>query len=269
MFGLDPRFLSPSPVASPRPFRGVQRTVSLVLALAMTAGPSRAQEFVLSPGRAAQRQRCFAQQDGILRAVRGYELDFNTQVTSIPWDGLVRGGYLDSLPIDPGQGVGAGGEPQGGSHSNYLLTGDSGTGLWCSVHGPATGSGPGAPPAAPASDPMVLERCRAQQMMILGAMTLLNLEADANYTSIVWSQLRDRGYLSRIPEDPGEGAHSHMNYALARPQDGGITCMRHGALLRSATPGSVQGGTAPAVPASPSGRTALPEPEPEMGFLGN
>ncbi len=70
---------------------------------------------------------CYANQKTIAGAVEMYNLDFNQNLTTIPWTELKTAGYLQSIPTDPGAGP--------NSNSNYTLTGNSGDGISCSVHG--------------------------------------------------------------------------------------------------------------------------------------
>jgi prepilin-type N-terminal cleavage/methylation domain-containing protein len=77
----------------------------------------------------ANTRACYANQKTVVGAVEMYNLDKNTRVTVLQglWDSLKKGGYLQSVPADPGQGSGTSG--------HYILV-TSGNGINCSAHGP-------------------------------------------------------------------------------------------------------------------------------------
>jgi len=72
---------------------------------------------------------CYANQKTIAGAVEMYNLDFNQNLTSIPWNDLQANGYLQSVPGDPGYG------PPSNSSENYQLSQGSGDGIYCTKHG--------------------------------------------------------------------------------------------------------------------------------------
>lgn len=72
---------------------------------------------------------CYANQKTIVGAIEMYNLDKNTKRTTLDgafFQALKSGGYLQSIPQDPGQGP--------GTSSNYLTT-DTKNGIKCTVHG--------------------------------------------------------------------------------------------------------------------------------------
>ncbi len=78
---------------------------------------------------------CYANQKTIAGAVEMYNLDNNTLRTDVGLtflDELVEGGYLQTIPRDPGQGSRSG--------SNYHAA-HGGAGIACQVHGSIPGSG--------------------------------------------------------------------------------------------------------------------------------
>jgi hypothetical protein len=73
---------------------------------------------------------CYANQKTISGAVEMYNLDKGTKVTTLDahfFEVLKSGGYLQSIPQDPGQGS--------GSSSNYQMTAGGPNGIRCKVHG--------------------------------------------------------------------------------------------------------------------------------------
>lgn len=82
--------------------------------------------------RQANQRACFANQKTIIGAIYMYNLDKNIKTDptgnySRYADELRRGGYIRSIPQDPGQGP--------NSEHHYELTGQQGTGIRCTVHG--------------------------------------------------------------------------------------------------------------------------------------
>jgi prepilin-type N-terminal cleavage/methylation domain-containing protein len=76
----------------------------------------------------ANTRACYANQKTVVGAMEMYNLDKNTKRTSL--DGtffvsLKSGGYLQSVPQDPGQGA--------GSSAHYQAT-DANNGIKCTVH---------------------------------------------------------------------------------------------------------------------------------------
>ena len=72
---------------------------------------------------------CYANQKTIAGAMEMYNLDKNTKRTQLDaawFTALHSGGYLQTLPQDPGQG--------GGTSANYQAT-DTGSGIKCITHG--------------------------------------------------------------------------------------------------------------------------------------
>lgn len=85
---------------------------------------------------------CYANQKTLVGAIEMFDLDRKTRTTVLDDALFVRlksGGYLQSIPQDPGQGTGTSG--------HYILT-TSGNGIRCQVHGsiqdsePATSGSP-------------------------------------------------------------------------------------------------------------------------------
>lgn len=74
----------------------------------------------------ARARSCFANQKVLAGAIEMYNLDFNTNVTDIRPEILLREGYLRSIPVDPGYGE--------GSWRHYALT-PQGVGIFCTHHG--------------------------------------------------------------------------------------------------------------------------------------
>jgi len=76
----------------------------------------------------ANTRACYANQKTVAGALEMYNLDKNTRCTALGsvWQQLKSGGYLQSVPQDPGQGT--------GSSSNYQWT-PGGNGIKCGSHG--------------------------------------------------------------------------------------------------------------------------------------
>ncbi|MBI4860851.1 MAG: prepilin-type N-terminal cleavage/methylation domain-containing protein [Candidatus Riflebacteria bacterium] len=77
----------------------------------------------------ANTRACYANQKTVAGAIEMYNLDKNTKRTVLEsslWTSLKSGGYLQSIPQDPGQGS--------GSSSQYQWT-SNGNGIKCSSHG--------------------------------------------------------------------------------------------------------------------------------------
>jgi len=76
----------------------------------------------------ANTRACYANQKTVAGAVEMYNLDKNTRVSTLSglWTALKSGGYLQSIPQDPGQGPGTSGQ--------YQLT-TANNGIKCSSHG--------------------------------------------------------------------------------------------------------------------------------------
>lgn len=76
----------------------------------------------------ANTRACYANQKTVVGAMEMYNLDKNTKRTVLDpsfFQSLKSGGYLQSVPQDPGQGV--------GTSSNYQAT-DANNGIKCSIH---------------------------------------------------------------------------------------------------------------------------------------
>lgn len=90
----------------------------------------------------ANNRACFANQKTLVGATEMYNLDKNTKVTQLTvqfLQELKTGGYLQSIPQDPGQGP--------GTEGNYYFTEESPNGIACKVHGSIDGKIPPAPGA--------------------------------------------------------------------------------------------------------------------------
>lgn len=77
----------------------------------------------------ANTRACYANQKTVVGAMEMYNLDKNTKRTTLDatfFNDLKSGGYLQSVPQDPGFGP--------GSSSDYAAT-NSGNGITCSKHG--------------------------------------------------------------------------------------------------------------------------------------
>jgi len=112
-------------------------TVATVGALAAIAVPN----FKAARERANFRA-CYANQKTVAGALELYNLDKNTKIRELTpqvWQDLKTGGYLQIVPIDPGQGE--------GSASNYYFTDKASSGIACRVHGSIQGEIKGALPA--------------------------------------------------------------------------------------------------------------------------
>lgn len=81
----------------------------------------------------ANTRACYANQKTVVGAIEMYNLDKNTKRTTLDatfFLALKSGGYLQSIPQDPGAGP--------GSSVNYGLTA-TGNGIRCTVHGQIQG----------------------------------------------------------------------------------------------------------------------------------
>ena len=77
----------------------------------------------------ANTRACYANQKTVVGAIEMYNLDKNTKRTTLDtgfWIALKSGGYLQSIPQDPGQGSGT---------SGHYRTTDTKFGMTCDVHG--------------------------------------------------------------------------------------------------------------------------------------
>jgi prepilin-type N-terminal cleavage/methylation domain-containing protein len=77
----------------------------------------------------ANTRACYANQKTVVGAMEMYNLDKNTKRTTLDpgfFQSLKSGGYLQSVPQDPGQGP--------GSSSNYKDT-NANNGIKCGIHG--------------------------------------------------------------------------------------------------------------------------------------
>ena len=82
--------------------------------------------------RRANQRACYANQKTIAGAVEMYNLDFNTNLTTVAGleGSLESQGYLQQYPNDPG-GVGS-----------YTMEATTGNGITCSEHGPIQATTP-------------------------------------------------------------------------------------------------------------------------------
>lgn len=81
--------------------------------------------------------------------------------------------------------------------------------------------------------------CFANQKTLAGAIEMYGLDFGTVVTRLspeVWQELKQRGYLQRVPDDPGAGPGSHSNYVLASSSGNGLLCLRHGALQAARDP---------------------------------
>ena len=77
----------------------------------------------------ANSRACYANQKTVVGAMEMYNLDKNTKRTTLDpgfFTSLKSGGYLQSIPQDPGQGP--------GTSANYKES-TSGNGIQCTIHG--------------------------------------------------------------------------------------------------------------------------------------
>ena len=78
----------------------------------------------------ANTRACYANQKTVVGAMEMYNLDKNTKRTTLDagfFTSLKSGGYLQSIPQDPGQGP--------GTSTDYAATSVN-NGIKCNVHGP-------------------------------------------------------------------------------------------------------------------------------------
>jgi competence protein ComGC len=238
-------------------------SVPLVGALAAVAVPN----FRAARLRANQRA-CFANQKTLAGATEMYNLDNNTDVKELTpkfLKQLQQGGYMMSIPSDPGQGK--------GSRENYYLVHGGNDYIACKVHGSISGETPGSQPAPPpaakgsagpgipmigtilkgimalgpsrgvsqrpgfgggfqhASEKANRRACFANQKTIAGATEMYNLDYNTNVTKIdkaFLDKLKNDGYLQSVPDDPGEGAGSWSHYYSTEKSQNGIACTVHG-----------------------------------------
>lgn len=119
------------PKAPPKPTRRFKITVLEILIVVMIIGVLAA---IATPKFSAARPRantraCYANQKTIVGAIEMYNLDRNTKRTVLDasfYTSLRSGGYLQSIPQDPGQGP--------GTSANYAMTSEL-NGIKCKVHG--------------------------------------------------------------------------------------------------------------------------------------
>ena len=77
----------------------------------------------------ANTRACYANQKTVVGAMEMYNLDKNTKRTSLDstfFEQMKSGGYLQSVPQDPGEGP--------GSHHHYEAC-NEGNGIRCTLHG--------------------------------------------------------------------------------------------------------------------------------------
>ena len=81
----------------------------------------------------ANQRACYANQKTIAGATEMYNLDYNTSITDLGGGSVLQqlkdNGYLQSVPDDPGAGI--------GSSANYVLNNGD---ISCSTHGAIQGS---------------------------------------------------------------------------------------------------------------------------------
>lgn len=72
--------------------------------------------------------------------------------------------------------------------------------------------------------------CYANQKVVIGALVQYNLDFNTSYVTdpIEFGKLASEGYLQTIPEDPGGGPGSHVNYKLDPAVQDSIYCSQHG-----------------------------------------
>ncbi len=251
------------------------RSLFLFFALAtgseLEAAPG---ESFATPWGMIQRIRCFRIQREIRDSLRSIGATPSTSFEALPWAELQSRGGL-AMPTDPGGG------PR--SHPNYEFMPGTVFGVACVRHGtpglsfgpppgPYPGQYPGRYPVPPGSgepelSPEVDQRieCRANQYLLLGALTRASLESDIDPDRLRWAPMRATGYLPKLLDDPGAGPGSHENYRLDRGL-GSIVCQRHGNLTSHIRPAV---GLRP--PSPPPLPTSMPRlvPAGEVGFLGN
>jgi competence protein ComGC len=83
-----------------------------------------------------------------------------------------------------------------------------------------------------------LRACYATQKTIVGATEMYNLDKNTKVTELTpkfFEELRSGGYLQSIPQDPGQGAGTEMNYVFV-PDGNGIACKVHGSIDGSHKP---------------------------------
>lgn len=99
--------------------------IAIIGVLASIAVPS----FQEARKRSNQRA-CYANQKVVIGALVQYNLDFNTSYDTDPieFGKLASEGYLQSIPQDPGGGV--------GSHTRYKLDPAVEDSIYCTQHGP-------------------------------------------------------------------------------------------------------------------------------------
>ncbi len=199
----------------------------------------------------ANKRACFANQKVLMGATEMYNLDYNTNVETLDkefLEKLKKEGYLMAIPNDPGQGD--------GTWSNYQFTGDDGPGMACKAHGSIDGTIPGslAGGGAAMSVPMstgqasaavrnetsaqakraMFRACYANQKVLAGAIEMYELDQDAEVDTPLdgelLDELKEEGYLRSIPQDPGQGEDSELNYYFDDKSGNGIACEVHGSV---------------------------------------
>lgn len=72
--------------------------------------------------------------------------------------------------------------------------------------------------------------CYANQKTIRGALVQISLDTNTTYETnpLEWDMFIAEGYLRAKPDDPGQGAGSHLNYELDVDNDFTLYCKVHG-----------------------------------------
>lgn len=96
-------------------------------------------------------------------------------------------------------------------------------------------NGPLAMPAAGRINPAIRDRriCIANQQTIGGAVEMYNLDNNTRVEEINVALLRklvEKGYLAKLPEDPGWGLNTASHYGSSSSENG-VTCRVHGSSL--------------------------------------
>lgn len=178
-------------------------------------------------------RQCYANQKTLAGAIEMYALDKNVKNPALApelYDQLKKEGYLQSAGFDdPGQG------PDTRDHYQQV---SGGNGIRCTVHGDVEGRAPGTETMPPEVEDQVppmmklradVRACHANQKTLAGAIEMYMLDKDVKQVTLdagLLQTLKQGGYLSSIPADPGEGAGSESNYY--QTPDGTIACRVHG-----------------------------------------
>jgi competence protein ComGC len=162
---------------------------------------------------------CFRQQHTLAGALWSYTDGQDHTMEEIPFQEMWEEGHMPSswTPGDGLQDPGAG----HGSHVNYQFSPDAPSGITCSRHGY-----PGHARALPNAEQA--GQCHDVQRTVSGAVSMYNLDNNLNVETIPWVKLQEEGYLHNVPEDPGQGPFSYMNYEISAQAPLGLICKVHG-----------------------------------------